>query len=199
MTAHHAALLLVVLLTLAGCSSTPRAPTTATDWERTASALAAHENWALSGKIGVRAPSGNGAATLDWTQHGDAWHLVLGGALGMGRLMLEGTPDGVAWRDTRGNSGRHVDPEALVRELWGWPLPVAALAYWVRGIPQPGVGIEYAEPGDGGLRRFAQSGWEIETTERQEVDGFALPVRVRVTGYGAVLTLAIRRWHLAAP
>lgn len=199
MTWSRTALLAMLLLALAGCSTSPRTALPAGDWEHAAAAVLAHENWALNGKIGVRAPSGNGAATLDWTQHGDAWRLVLGGALGMGRLMLEGTPDGVAWRDTRGNSGRHADPEALLRELWGWPLPVAALEYWVRGVPQPGVGIEHAEPGEGGLRRFAQSGWEIETTERQEVEGLALPTRVRVTGYGAVLTLVIRRWDLASP
>lgn len=188
-----------LLLALAGCSTAPRTPDAARDWEQAAAALVALQHWSLNGKIGFRAASGNGAATLDWTQDGDAWHLVLGGTLGMGRLLLDGTSGGVSWRDARGNAGTHDDPDALVEALWGWPLPVEALRYWVRGIPQPGVDVEDAARSDGALTHFSQSGWKIEALERRDVDGLALPTRVRVTGHGAVLTLAIRHWDLAPP
>ena len=56
----------------------------------------------------------------------------------MGKLVLTGDADGVAWNDSRGRTGQHADPEALVAEIWGWQLPVAALKYWIRGIPRPG-------------------------------------------------------------
>ncbi|HMV72222.1 MAG TPA: lipoprotein insertase outer membrane protein LolB [Pseudomonadales bacterium] len=190
--------LLLALLMLTGCSIAPRAPEMPADWEQHVATLAARENWKLSGKLGVRAQSANGAATLDWTQHGASWRLILAGALGSGRLTLDGGTDGVAWRDTRGRSGHHADPDALVTELWGWPLPVAALRYWVRGIPQPGVAIEKPEFGNGSLRRFVQAGWQIEASEQREVEGFALPTRLRITGYGAVLTLVVREWSLPA-
>ena len=192
-------LLFVVTLALAGCGLTPRAPAPPADRDRHAAALAARENWTLSGKIGVRAPAGSGAATLDWSQHGESWRLVLGGALGMGRLVLDGDPGGVAWRDARGRAGRHADPDALVAELWGWPLPVAALRYWVRGIPQPGVAVEQPEFAPAGPSRFAQAGWHIEASEHRTVDGLAVPTRLRVSGYGAVLTLVVRAWTLGAP
>lgn len=193
-------LLLLGLLALTGCSLTPSAPGPQGDWEQRVAALAAHRNWTLSGKVGVRAPSGNGAAALEWSQHDDSWRLLLSGALGMGRLTLEGNDhDGVSWRDTRGRSGHHADPEVLISELWGWPLPVTALEYWARGIPQPGVTIKGPEFDSDGRLRFTQSGWQVEAGGYREVDGFALPTRLLITRHDVRLTLVVHRWSLSAP
>lgn len=192
--------LLLSLLLLAACGSSPRIPDLHSDWERRSTALAAQQHWALSGKIGVRADTGNGAATLEWTQHGGSWRLLLAGTLGMGRLTIDGDDaDGISWRDTQGRSGRYADPDALVSELWGWPLPVRALRFWVRGIPQPGVTVDTVDFVGDDLLRFVQSGWQIEASAYRDIDGFVLPTRLRLTGNGATLTLAIRQWKLQAP
>jgi outer membrane lipoprotein LolB len=198
--AHWAALLgLGALLVLAGCAPQPRRAEMPADWQAHAAAVGALEAWQLQGKIGVRAASGSGSAFLTWKQEAASYRLVLSGALGMGKLVLTGDADGVAWNDSRGRTGRHADPDALVAEIWGWQLPVAALKYWIRGIPQPGRAVEDAEFAGAEVTRFRQSGWLVEPGAYREVDGLALPTRLRLEGEGAVLTLLINRWGPPAP
>ncbi|MBP6382271.1 MAG: outer membrane lipoprotein LolB [Pseudomonadales bacterium] len=197
---HRAALIgLCALLALAGCAQQPRRAQLPADWQAHAAAVAARAEWQLQGKIGVRAASGSGSAFLTWKQQAGNYRLVLSGALGMGKLVLTGDADGVAWNDSRGRAGRHADPDALVAEIWGWQLPVAALEYWIRGIPQPDLPVEDAEFAGADVTRFRQSGWVVEPGAYREVDGLALPTRLRLEGEGAVLTVLINRWGPPAP
>jgi len=192
---HRAALLgLCALLALAGCAPQPRRAELPADWQEHAAAVSARSAWGLQGKIGLRAASGSGSAFLTWTQEAERYRLVLSGALGMGKLVLTGDADGVAWNDSRGRTGRHADPDALVAAIWGWRLPVAALKYWIRGIPQPDRPVEDAEFAGPELTRFRQSGWLVEPAAYREVDGIALPTRLRLEGEGAVLTVLVNRW-----
>ena len=98
--------------------------------------------------------------------------------------MLTGDAHGVAWNDSRGRTGQHADPEALVAEIWGWQLPVAALKYWIRGIPRPGHPVADAEFAGVEVTRFRQSGWLVEPGAYRDVDGLALPTRLRLEGEG---------------
>lgn len=195
--AAGAAVLLALLL--AGCALEPRAPALPGDWSAHAAAVGARTNWDLQGKVGVRAGTGSGSAFLSWKQHADAYRVVLSGALGMGKLVLDGDASGVAWNDSRGRSGRHPDPDALVAEIWGWRLPVAALQYWIRGIPRPGEAFDSAEFVNAQAHRFRQSGWLVEPAEYREVDGITLPTRLRLETEGAVLTVLVSRWSAPPP
>ena len=89
--------------------------------------------------------------------------------------------------------------EALVAEIWGWQLPVAALKYWIRGIPRPGHPVADAEFAGAEVTRFRQSGWLVEPGAYRDVDGLALPTRLRLEAEGAILTLLINRWGPPAP
>ena len=184
----------LLALALAGCAPQPRRAELPADWQEHAAAVSARSAWGLQGKIGLRAASGSGSAFLTWTQEAERYRLVLSGALGMGKLVLTGDADGVAWNDSRGRTGRHADPDALVAAIWGWRLPVAALKYWIRGIPQPDRPVEDAEFAGPELTRFRQSGWLVEPAAYREVDGIALPTRLRLEGEGAVLTVLVNRW-----
>lgn len=197
---HRAALLgLCALLLLAGCAPQPRPAPLPADWQAHAAAVGARQAWQLQGKIGVRAASGSGSAFLTWKQQAESYRLVLSGALGMGKLVLTGDAHGVAWNDSRGRTGQHADPEALVAEIWGWQLPVPALKYWIRGIPRPGHPVADAEFAGAEITRFRQSGWLVEPGAYRDVDGLALPTRLRLEGEGAILTLLINRWGPPAP
>jgi len=190
---------LMLVLLLAGCAHEAKQPAVTGDWRAHSAAVRARQNWDLQGKVGVRAPEASGSAFLSWKQQADAYRVVLSGALGMGKLVLAGDPTGVSWNDSRGRSGRHTDPDALVAEIWGWRLPVEALQYWIRGIPQPDRDFDQAEFADDEARRFRQSGWVVEPTEYREVDGIALPTRLRLQSGEAVLTLLISHWSAPPP
>src|SRR5262245_53704205 len=97
MSRHAVAWLLPLLcaVLLASCvRQTARVPPA---WESHAHDLAARENWDLQGKIGVRAAKDSGSAMLSWRQREHDYRLVLSGALGLGKLVLEGDENGVSW------------------------------------------------------------------------------------------------------
>ena len=83
---------LLVLALLGGCVQQPRQ--VPTDWQTHLTAVSAQTHWDLQGKIGLRAPGRSGSAFLSWNQTPENYRLVLSGALGLGRLVLDGTANG---------------------------------------------------------------------------------------------------------
>lgn len=190
-----ATLLLACLL--AGCvRETARVPA---DWQARAAALAERGSWDLQGKIGVRSTRESGSALLSWRQREAEYRLVLSGALGLGKLVLSGNPQGVSWTGRDGQVRNHPDPAALIRELWGWEVPVGSLSWWVRGLPDPAHALGKPRIQNGLATRFEQAGWLVEPQDYRAVEGIELPTRVRLEGQGAVLTVSISRWSFAGP
>lgn len=189
--------ILLVVCLLAGCvRETARLPT---DWQSHVAALGERDAWDLQGKIGLRSANDAGSALLSWRQRQADYRLVLSGALGLGKLVLDGSADGVNWIGRDGQRRSHANPEALIRELWGWQVPVASLPFWVRGLPDPAHEL-VAPVFEGGLAtRFEQAGWIVEPQAYRPVDGIVLPTRVRLQGQDAVLTVSISRWSFATP
>ena len=69
--------------------------------------------------------------------------------------------------------------EALMREEFGWKMPVEALAYWVRGVPVPQHSHETLElDADGRLSFLDQRGWQLEIASYRDQDGLQLPARL---------------------
>ncbi len=189
----------VLTLALSACTQETRRPAPAGDWDAHIAAVSEREHWALHGKIGVRAASGSGSAALGWQQQGANYRLVLSGALGMGKLVLSGDRDGVTWTDQQGQPQHHPDPDHLVQQLWGWNVPVAALQFWVRGIPQPDKPYDEAEIVNTEAASFRQSGWLVKPGSYRDIEGISLPTRIRLEGQGATLTVLVNRWIASPP
>jgi outer membrane lipoprotein LolB len=186
----------VALLALSACSVEPRRPAGAGDWSAHLRAVGAAAHWQLQGKIGIREPGNSGSAMLSWRQQADeSYLLVLAGALGLGKLVIRGDANGVEWTNSRGESLRYPDPEALIREVWGWGVPIDALRFWVRGIPQPGIPFESLITSDAMAAGFSQAGWTLSYSDYRTVDGLALPTRIRLERGEVVLTVVVSRWQ----
>lgn len=189
--------LLALTVLLDGCAMMP-APQVA-DWQAQIDAVEARRHWELQGKIGLRSASEAGSAFLSWSQQGEQYRMVFSGALGLGKLVLNGDGSGVSWVGRDGRTGRHADPEALISELWGWRVPVAALKYWVRGVPDPRLPVSDVRFVEGAVSSFRQAEWTVAPEGFRDVDGLVLPSRVRVDGGDARLTVSISRWGASAP
>lgn len=185
---------LLVLALLGGCVQQPRQ--VPTDWQTHLTAVSAQTHWDLQGKIGLRAPGRSGSAFLSWNQTPENYRLVLSGALGLGRLVLDGDASGVTWQDKDGTTRHHPDASVLIAKAWGWAVPVNALRYWVRGIPDPSLPVDDQVLEQGLSTRFRQSGWTVAPENYSDVGGISLPGRVRLNGETAAITVSISRWTL---
>ncbi|WP_323016909.1 lipoprotein insertase outer membrane protein LolB [Castellaniella sp.] len=70
-------------------------------------------------------------------------------------------------------------PDALLAQVWGHPMPVAGLRYWVRGQLEPGQaasGVQHDEQGR--LTALQQHGWDVRLSAYDDDQG---PLRVRLS------------------
>ena len=84
--------------------------------------------------------------------------------------------------------------EQLVEEQIGWRLPVDHLLWWVRGLPAPDSPSNLQLDSSSRLGRLSQSGWTVEYSRYQEVDGVELPQRLQISGHDLLLTLVVTEW-----
>ena len=138
-----------------------------------------------------------GSANLRWRQQGERFDLRFWGPFGAGTATIEGDP---AWvRFVREDLRREGDPVAILRDELGWRVPVAALAWWVRGLPAPDAPPDALGFEGSRLSGLRQAGWTI-AIERyaRQADGGWLPEKVTATGDGGRFTLVLQEWHVGA-
>lgn len=193
--------LLLALLLTSGCahrSLTP--PQDVLEHQRQVQAI---DDWTLTGKLGIRATDDSGSANVKWTQQITTYQINLSGPLGQKSMIITGTPDKVRLEQTGEPAQEAKTAEALIKKSAGWTLPVAQLAYWVRGVPAPKLRITQLQQNENGLiAQLIQGGWSIHYSNYrdQTFNGVILPLPGKITAeYKNVrLVLVIRHWQLGA-
>jgi len=197
---QRASLLIFTLLLLGGCahkgSLTP--PLDVLEHQRQVQAI---NDWQLTGKLGIRTTDDNGSASVKWAQQVANYQINLSGPLGQKSMIITGTPDKVRLEQTGESAQEAKTAEALIKKSAGWTLPVAQLAYWVRGVPAPKLRITQLQQNETGLiAQLIQGGWSINYSNYrdQTFNGVNLPLPGKITAeYKDVrLVLVIRDWQL---
>ena len=178
----------VALLTVSigACSLLPRAPLEQADF-------------IAQGKLSVRPLTPDSgrplSATFRWRQLGEAYQVDLWGPLGQGHTRLEGTPQRLRFSDSRGRELSSTAPQALLRQEFGWSLPLALVPRWLQG-QDPGGRAAGVRDDLGDLRELSQAGWRLELDRYQaQDDGQRRPGRVRGQNQAVRVTLLIRSWQ----
>ncbi|MGB6242837.1 MAG: outer membrane lipoprotein LolB [Castellaniella sp.] len=69
-------------------------------------------------------------------------------------------------------------PDALLAQVWGHPMPVSGLRYWIRGLTEPGQAVSDAQyDAQGRLTAVRQNGWDVRLSAYEDDQG---PLRVRL-------------------
>ena len=195
-------LLLLTLLFISGCahrgSLTP--PQNIVEHQRQLQAIS---DWQLTGKLGIRTTGDSGSASVKWVQQLANYQINLSGPLGQKSMIITGTPEKVRLEQTGEPAQEAKTAEALIKRSVGWTLPVAQLAYWVRGVPAPKLRITQLQQNETGLiAQLIQGGWSITYSNYrdQTFNGTILPLPGKVTAEfeDVRLILVIRDWQLGA-
>lgn len=193
-------LLPALLLSLAACTTVPPVPPTPLDdsaaevsWQQHQQQLRGLTQWQLHGRLAVLNDHEAWHMSLEWQQRQDSYSLNIIAPLGQGSLQLHGDAFQVMLITEEGETINASDPEQLLYQQFGWKVPVAALRYWVLGLPAPG---EYQKTIDayGHLQTLQQAGWEIEFIDYQPQLGQQLPRKVFINNHQAQVKLVISRW-----
>ncbi|MBV6422762.1 MAG: Outer-membrane lipoprotein LolB [Steroidobacteraceae bacterium] len=180
---------------LAACASAPVREGAPAPWPERRAALQADAAFSLSGRVAIRTGDTGLNASLRWRQEGAVSHVTLDGPLGIGGAEVELRGDELALRTSHGD---HLEGDAARAELErriGFPLPLAALRYWVRGVPEPGAGAdEVVDEAHQRLASLVQDGWEISYTEYAAGSAGILPRRLSAQRGNTRVRLVIDRW-----
>lgn len=185
---------------LSGCAAQPSRPVLpplllAADWPTRRAQLQSREDFELRGRVAAAAGEQGFSAGLHWLQDSARGVIRLDGPLGVGGLVIEVDGESLQLATSR---GERLDDAAARRELerqLGFELPLSALRYWVRGVPQPGVPAQEAVAVSAPqLETLEQSGWRVTYGEYSSGDMAGWPRRLVVEREGARLKLLIERW-----
>jgi outer membrane lipoprotein LolB len=185
---------------LAGCSAVRPLDSEQAAWqplyEQRAARLGPLETWALQGRLAMSDSGDGGSGNLSWRQRPDSSRMDFHGALGRGAWRLQAGEAGAEIEFADGRLYRADSIDALVRGQVGWQVPVAALAWWVRGLAAPGEVEKSVLDENGVLMLLQQDGWNIEYGRYGVVDGELMPLKLTARQEDRTVKLAIRKWEL---
>lgn len=140
--------LLMAASWLAACSSAPTQPPTNLG------------HWSVQGRVGLWANGQQESANVHWQDCGERYHIRLSGPLGVGTTIIYGDREQVSLHRGGDPEVSAESPEALLASL-GWIMPVSALRYWLRGLPDPDAPHQQEPQADGPITNLTQYGWDI--------------------------------------
>lgn len=158
--------------------------------------LNATSEWSLVGKISLDDADQGGSGRLQWDVKPGHTELDFHGAMGRGAWHLKIGPEGALLRMADGTEQNATSVNELVQESIGWPVPVEALQWWVRGLAAPGEVEDEQLGSDGLLMSLRQFGWSVDFRRYDSVDNMKLPIRLNATRDNYRVKLAISRWRM---
>ena len=118
------------------------------------------------------------------------------GALGRGAWRLLVSRDEAVLTLADGEVYRAASVDRLIAEQIGWPVPVAELSWWIRGLAAP-VGRSQRSLGEAGeLLDLQQAGWSIEFNRYRVFDDELMPGLVVARRGERLVKFVVGDWTL---
>ncbi|MGB5290393.1 MAG: lipoprotein insertase outer membrane protein LolB [Lysobacterales bacterium] len=165
-------------------------------YQERAGLLSVVEEWGLVGKISLDDGDQGGSGKLRWDVKPDHSELDFHGAMGRGAWHLQTGPQGALLKMADGTEQRAESVNELIQDNIGWPVPLDALHWWVRGLAAPGFADNEEIGAYGLLVSLLQFGWNVSFTRYDSFEGMELPVRLNATRDDYRVKLAIQRWRM---
>jgi outer membrane lipoprotein LolB len=161
-------------------------------WDLRSALLQRTSHWEMTGRAAVAFGTQGWQASLNWRQDGDAAEVHLAGPLGIGALVVNESPLGVAVNG--GPPG--ADVLGQLQQRLGFDLPLANLRYWLLGVPDPGSTFELERNDTDRAKHLVQAGWSIDYQQYMAVNGDFLPSRLVLNREGVRVRVAADHWEL---
>jgi outer membrane lipoprotein LolB len=184
------ALVTVLAFVVAGCASAPFAPLPALP-------LLPDAPFAIDGRLSARRGNEAVSVSFAWMHAAPRDEFVVTTPFGAAVAELSGDAS-IQRVVVRTADGRHEaasDWATLTERVVGFPLPVAALAFWARGVPRADAPHTVEIDGAGRVDVLRQDGCEIVYAYAD--GGARLPSRLRLLCHDLELRIVIDRWRAA--
>ena len=196
---HYYYSLVLLLLITTGCAiQQPLSENEKTKfWESHKDEISRLNAWRLAGRISVRHENEAWSASLYWQQNNDEYKLSIVAPLASGSVEIYGDTDSVSLKTREGQVYADSDVELLMRENLGWSVPISAMGYWIKGMPEPVATVDQILLDDTGkLAELNQSDWQVIYQAYTRSGGYRLPSRLQISRVGTTVRLIINSWNI---
>jgi len=198
MTFSH--LKFIVLLTLVtGCVSQPKTELGENNQLQRTQQLESIDNWTLTGRLAIKDPNQANTLSFNWQRSNDAQLLLLYGSFGITYATLSESNDLATLELSDNKIYQSDNVEELLLNVLGYPLPIAHLDYWVRGLPYPDEQSDLTYDALGYLKTIHYKQWTISFKKYQHYETYnnlALPGKIKVTNGEVTLQFSLRKWQV---
>lgn len=160
-------------------------------------AIGAQQHWSIHARFAASDGQHGGSGSLEWSQDGGDYRLVLRAPITGKTVQLDGGPDGAILTGVGAAAlAGHSASEVLNHEF-GWQVPVADLAYWVRGLRAPGSAAVLTFGANGLPATLDQDGWHVDYRDWYAERVPPLPRKVYADRAPFSVRVLVESWHLA--
>jgi len=138
--------------------------------------------------------SQNISGRLLWRHSANSDYWLFSTPLGQAVAELESDAGGARLQQAGGEERRAADAGTLLRDLFGYELPVSRLPFWLLARPQSVSSLDL--DGQGRPRQLTENGWQVAYAYDDETPN-ALPARLTIRREGEIeLRLRIEEWQI---
>ncbi|NDY94591.1 lipoprotein insertase outer membrane protein LolB [Wenzhouxiangella limi] len=158
-----------------------------------------YPDWRVTGRLSVSDGEQGGQMAFDWRGQGSQHDLRLRSVVGGKQWRLMFNEGGALIEGSDVGLVRAEDPDLLVAEIVGWPIPVSQLAYWLRGLTaSEDDRVSFAA--DGTMDMIGQDDWTLEYLRYdQPASGPLMPERVQALSPPYRVRMILRTWRWMDP
>lgn len=157
--------------------------------------LSAATTWSLDGRFAASDGHHGGSGSLAWQQHGQHYSFTLRAPITGKTVQLEGGPDGAVLTGVDKQPLAGSDASAVLTREFGWNVPVADLAFWVRGLRAPGAPAVLTFGANGLPATLDQDGWHVDYRDWYADKTPPLPRKVYASRDPYTVRVLIEQWN----
>jgi outer membrane lipoprotein LolB len=157
--------------------------------------LGAQRSWNLEGRFAASDGQHGGSGSLSWQQNGQHYEFTLRAPITGKSVQLNGGPDGavLTGMGKQALAGRSAGD--VLNAEFGWDVPVADLAWWVRGLRAPGRPAILTFGADGLPATLDQDGWHVDYRDWYAERNPPLPRKVYASRDPYTVRVMIETWN----
>lgn len=185
----------VLLLGLALAACATREPRPAGTWLQEREAwFERHDSWTIDGRVALSDGMRGGSLAFTWRAKGDEHRIHLRTTTGGKQWKLRFSPDHAFLEGSEVGELVADSPDPIVERAVGWPIPMRALSWWIRGLLPP-EGGNAAFDDDGTLESISDPVWQLAYRRFEDVEGQLLPIRLQAESGSYRVRIVIRDWR----
>ncbi|HJP98108.1 MAG TPA: lipoprotein insertase outer membrane protein LolB [Rhodanobacteraceae bacterium] len=161
--------------------------------------LGAQLNWSMNGRFAASDGQHGGSGSLDWSQHGERFLFTLRAPITGKSVQLDGGPDGAVLTGAGREPLAGRNAGEVLKAEFGWSVPVADLAWWVRGLRAPGAPAILTFGANGLPATLDQDGWHVDYRGWYAERSPPLPRKVYASRDPYTVRLSIEQWGNPGP